>query len=38
MMTRCFSTFSIAIAVGRPVISATPPGGNATTMVTGRVG
>src|SRR5437879_7998359 len=38
MMTRCFNTFSIANAVGRAVMSATPPGGNATTIVTGRDG
>src|SRR5204863_513740 len=38
MMTRCFNIFSIANAVGRAVMSATPPGGNATTIVMGRDG
>ncbi len=31
----CFSVFSIATAVGRPVRSATPPGGNGTIIVIG---
>jgi hypothetical protein len=31
----CFSDFSMIAASGRPTISATPPGGNGTTIVIG---
>ncbi len=34
----CFSDFSMIEASGRPTISATPPGGNGSTMVMGFVG
>src|SRR5687768_7790625 len=36
--TGCFSAFSICEASGRPTISATPPGGNGTIIVTGLDG
>ena len=36
--TGCFKSFSSAIAVGRPVMSATPPGGNGTIIWIGFVG
>jgi hypothetical protein len=36
--TGCFRIRSRAADTGRAVLSATPPGGNATTMETGRVG
>src|SRR5262245_28028689 len=36
--TGCLRNFSIATAVGRPVWSATPPGGNGTIIVIGRSG
>src|SRR5262245_711617 len=34
----CLSVFSICEASGRPTMSATPPGGNGTTMVIGLAG
>ena len=37
-ITGCFSMRPIASASGRAVMSATPPGGNGTTIVTGFVG
>ena len=36
--TGCLSVFSICAASGRPTMSATPPGGNGTTMVIGSRG
>src|SRR5689334_11473944 len=36
--TGCFSDFSIMAASGRPTMSATPPGGNGTTIVIGWAG
>src|ERR671914_1517329 len=36
--TGCFQIFSICAASGRPTMSATPPGGNGTTIVTGFEG
>jgi hypothetical protein len=35
MTTGCFSDLSIIAASGRPVMSATPPGGNGTIIVIG---
>ena len=38
MITGCFITVPIASATGRATVSATPPGGNGTIIVTGRSG
>jgi hypothetical protein len=38
MATGCLRMRSSAVATGRAVLSARPPGGNATTIVMGRVG
>jgi len=38
MATGCLRMRSSAVAAGRAVLSASPPGGKATTMETGRVG
>jgi hypothetical protein len=36
--TLCLSSRASASATGRATVSATPPGGNGTTIVTGRSG